>query len=271
MLSKELLQRLVELNDKDEKINYDELMENLGVLEKAHSNLYSLLITTRMKKIMREFGERDTDVYVVTFPKSGTTLMQMILYQLTTEGNMDFKHLYEVSPWCRFSAFFNREMPSVGKRRIIKTHDEYQMLSHIKKGKFIFVIRDCLDVIASFYQHIKDYNDPNVNFADLSSRKMKDWFEYNTEWIQNRKELDVLYVNYEDLIANKKEVVLTTAQFLQIEVDDSVISRVLERTSFEFMKKYESKFGEQPEHWKVYNNFIRSGKVGEGKVQFTDD
>src|SRR5690349_5973798 len=123
MISKEWLQKLSELDDTKEKINYDELVENLSLLEKANSKLHGLLITSRMKKIMREFGERETDIYVVTFPKSGTTLMQMILYQLTTDGNMDFKHLYEVSPWCRFSAYFNQEMPSIGERRIIKSHE----------------------------------------------------------------------------------------------------------------------------------------------------
>ena len=46
-----------------------------------------------------EFGERDDDIYVVTYPKSGTTLMQMMLYQLTTDGKIDFKHIYDVSPW----------------------------------------------------------------------------------------------------------------------------------------------------------------------------
>jgi hypothetical protein len=48
------------------------------------------------------------------------------------------------------------------------------------------------------------------------------------------------------------------------------MERVLQRTSFEFMKKHESKFGDQPDHLKVYNNFIRNGRTGEGKLKFTD-
>ena len=34
------------------------------------------------------------------------------------------------------------------------------------------------------------------------------------------------------------------------------------------MKKYEAKFGEQPDRKKVYNNFIRKGKAGEGKARW---
>lgn len=33
------------------------------------------------------------DIYISTYPKSGTTLMQMIVYQLTTDGRMDFLHI----------------------------------------------------------------------------------------------------------------------------------------------------------------------------------
>ena len=43
---------------------------------------------------------------------------------------------------------------------------------------------------------------------------------------------------------------------------------------FDFMKKNESKFGEQPQHIKhriIYDQFIRSGKVGEGKQQFSPE
>jgi hypothetical protein len=271
MITKELLKQLSDLDDKKEKPDYEELVTNLELLEKANSKLHNILITTRMKKLMKEFGERETDIYVVSYPKSGTTLMQMIIYQLTTNGTMDFNHLYDVSPWCRFSAFFKREMPSVGERRIIKTHDNYEMLAHVKKGKFVFIMRDYLDAISSLHQHIKDNVDPAANLAELNDRQMKEWFTYNTEWIQNKNNLDILYINYEDVVADKMKVIFKISGFLGIEINDKTIQRVLHRTSLEFMKKHERKFGEQPEHWKVYNNFIRHGKVGEGKTMFTPE
>jgi hypothetical protein len=271
MINPELLKKIIDFDDKQEKLNYDELIDSIDLLEKANFKLHNIMITARMKKLMKDFGERETDIYVVSYPKSGTTLMQMILYQLTTDGNMDFNHLYDVSPWCRFSAFFKRTMPSVGARRIIKTHDDYEMLENIKKGKFIFLIRDYLDAITSLHQHVKDYNDPAVNLTELSNRKMKEWFTYNTTWIQNKNQLDVLYIHYEDIVADKMQVVFKIAEFLDIAVNDKLMQRVLHQTSLEFMKKHEHKFGEQPEQWKVYNNFIRKGKVGEGKINFTAD
>jgi hypothetical protein len=223
-----------------------------------------------MKKLMSDFGQRDTDIYVVSYPRSGTTLMQMILYQMTTDGDMGFKHIYDVSPWCRFSAFFNRPMPSINERRIIKTHDSYEMFEHVKRGKFIFLIRDCLDVIPSIHQQTLDYVDPSAEFNQLSTRNMKNWFNYNITWIENKNELEILYLNYEDLVLKKSEIISTLSKFIGLEIDEKTRERVLQNTSFDFMKRHESKFGEQPDQWKVYNNFIRNGRTGEGKLKFTD-
>lgn len=270
MINKDVLRDISEFDEQKEGLDLQEFVDNLDLLENAHAKLHSLLITTRMAKLTSDFGQRETDIYVVSYPRSGTTLMQMILYQMTTDGDMGFKHIYDVSPWCRFSAFFNRPMPSVGERRIVKAHDPYEMFGHVKKGKFIFLMRDCLDVIPSIYQQTLDYVDPSVKFEQLSDRNMKRWFDYNIAWLENKSDLETLYVNYEDLVNQKEDVISLLSKFINIEIDELTMDRVLQRTSFDFMKKHESKFGEQPDHWKVYNNFIRNGRTGEGKLKFTD-
>jgi len=267
MIDKDFLLTVSEFDDKD--IDHQVLLENLDILEKAHSKLHGLLIRTRMKKLMLDFGQQETDVYVVSYPRSGTTLLQMMLYQMTTDGDLGFDHIYDVSPWCRYSAIFNRPMKSIGKRRIIKTHDSYEMFEKIKKGKFIFLVRDCLDVVSSVYQQTLDYVDPSTDFDQLSERNMKRWFEYNSEWLQNKDQLEMLTLHYEDIVRKKEETIKTISKFLKIEINDEILERVLQATSFDFMKKHESKFGEQPDYWKIYDNFIRKGKIGDGKNKFS--
>ncbi|RYD57662.1 MAG: sulfotransferase domain-containing protein [Sphingobacteriales bacterium] len=270
MINVDLLRAVDAFDENLHTPDYDQLILEQELLERSLSKLHELTIKTRMKKLMQEFGERDTDVYIVTFPKSGTTLMQMILYQLTTDGSMDFDHIYDVSPWCRLSAVSKCEMKSTGERRIIKTHDNYEMLKSIRSGKFICVLRDCADVVSSLHQHIKDYINPTADIGELWDRKVKDWLGYNMEWIKNEAGLPVLYINYEDIVQDKRAAILRIASFLGIEVDEARMERVTERSSIAFMKKHEEKFGEQPDHRKVYNNFIRNGRVGEGKRSFTE-
>ena len=58
------------------------------------------------------------------------------------------------------------------------------------------------------------------------------------------------------------------ARYLNLNLTEEIISRVKTHASFEYMKTHESKFGLVPpvEEKKVYNEFIRKGKSGEGKV-----
>ena len=65
-------------------------------------------------------------IYISTYPKSETTLMQMILYHLTTDGRMNFKHIYEVSPLIHNASFLGQKPPDLKSPRIIKTHDNYK-------------------------------------------------------------------------------------------------------------------------------------------------
>jgi len=263
-----LLKALEEFDKKD--IDSQFILENLDTLEKVNSNLHGLIINARVSKFMQDFGQKETDIYVVGYPRSGSTLMQMILYQMTTDGSLEFDHIYDVSPWCRYSAFINQPMKSVGTHRIIKTHDSYEMFGTIKKGKFIFIVRDCLDVVSSVYQQARDYIDPQVAFESLSHRNMKKWCDYNLEWSENKDERKILFIHYEDLLKRKEEIVRVISKFIEVEVNDEIIQRVLHTTSFDFMKKHESKFGEQPNNKKVYNNFIRRGKSGKGKDMFNE-
>lgn len=264
MIDQQLLTSIIEA---PQTINND-LIDNQDLLEKAQAKLWEVMIKVRVTKLMQAFGERDSDIHTVTFAKSGTTLMQMMLYQMTTDGNMDFEHIYDVSPWARYSAVANVEMKSVGERRIIKTHDSYEMLRHIKKGKFIVVIRDCADAIVSLHEHIKSYDNPGIQITNLVDRKMDEWFKFNSEWLKNENKLNITYLHYEDIIADKENIIKKIATFCNIPLNEEILQRTLERSSLSFMKEHETKFGEQPDHWKVFKQFHPQGK-GRRRAQFT--
>src|SRR5260221_11642986 len=59
------------------------------------NSVHNKMISTRRKMDYR--SSRD-DIFIVTYPKSGTTWMQMILYQLITSGEMDIKHIGHLLP-----------------------------------------------------------------------------------------------------------------------------------------------------------------------------
>lgn len=224
---------------------------------------------------MLKFGQREDDIYVCTYMKSGTTLMQMILYQMTTDGNVDFDHIYDVSPWIRNDAFKGNPPLEFPSPRIIKSHDPYDDFEKGIKGRFIHVIRNGKDVAASLYHQNKNYNRPDLEFKEtfrhFFEREGKlNWFSYSKKWLENKKRFNILYVRYEDLLERKEEVIVKLAEFLKLKLTPEILSRALERSSFEFMKQHEDKFGEQPIE-RVYNQFIRKGKKGEGEQYITEE
>jgi len=218
------------------------------------------------------FGERDDDIYISTYPKSGTTLMQMILYHLTTDGKMNFKHIYDVSPWIHNASFIGQKPPDLSSPRIIKTHDNYKEFSKKTKGKFIYIYRNGMDVAISNYHQQKNYNNSDLKLDKYLNVffKKKKWFKHTSEWMSNKKNFSILYVKYEDLLENKTKEIERIISFLGIPRNKKAIERALKYSGFEFMKKNENLFGEQPKvSGKIYNQFIRKGKSGEGKTLLT--
>lgn len=246
-------------------------------LKFLHRKLESLSI--RIEKALREinfliykheFGERDDDIYIISYPRSGTTLTQMLVYQLTTDGNIDFDNLDDVSPWLRNQANNKSELKNLPSPRIIKSHDAYERFDHSVKGKFIYVFRNPEDVALSRYHQDLDYNNTELNIDEYMIQFFRpgryNWFLFHKQWLVNKKKSNILYIKYEDLIDNMDSCIERIVEFCNLDLQNIDIERVKQRSSFAFMKLHSSKFGLRQDKSKDYNynGFIREGKKGEG-------
>jgi hypothetical protein len=238
-------------------------------------------IMSRYRELRAAYGERDSDIYVSTYTRSGTTWMQMILYQLTTDGNMDFDHIYDVSPWFYYSARWSIIPTCSPDPRILKTHDYYNFYDANTKGKFVYVIRDGKDVIVSFYHHkinVKGYTGTfeehfdecvNADYYNCVNGDYYNWFEHVKGWLENKNNFPILYVKYESLKNDFDNEVKRIIDFCDIPVNDSILKRTKERTNFTFMKKCSSQLG-PPRKPKSHHQFIRKGLIGEGSQRLTN-
>jgi len=117
----------------------------------------------------------------------------------------------------------------------------------------------------SLHQHLKDYENPELTFDKNFNDRINKWFDHVSAWLSNERKHKILYIRYEDLQENIRREIERILEFCRLEADKKAIDRAIKRSSFTFMKKYENKFGEQPYRKKVYDQFIRRGKTGEGK------
>src|SRR5580704_1087962 len=66
------------------------------------------------------FVPRPDDVYLASYARSGTTWLQMIVYQLTTNGNMDFAHITQPIPYFERALAQGRDLNRLPSPRIFK-------------------------------------------------------------------------------------------------------------------------------------------------------
>ena len=225
-----------------------------------------------------QFVPRSDDIFVVTYPRSGTTWMQMILYQLTTEGKMDFPHITAVCPWFERSLKDGKAYDALPAPRVFKSHLSYRK---IPKGpcKYIYVARDGKDVAVSYYHFQKTHMGYKGTWDEFFQRFLKgqdsygSWFGHVRGWWEHRHDANVLFLYYEELTTDLPGCLRRISDFCGLEINPERWGDILERCSFAFMKQHESQFdpltamlyeqGFQP------NSHLRKGRSGEGSEQLS--
>lgn len=216
-----------------------------------------------------EFVPRADDVFIATYPRSGTTWMQMILYQLTTDGDMDIPHINQHSPWFEHSRRWGRGFEMLPPPRVFKTHLLYDELP---KGpcKYIYVARNGRDVAVSYYHLYRSHLGFRGTFDEFFDRFMAgkvdfgSWFDHVSNWWAQRDNPKVLLLRYEDLLRDLGAGVRRIIGFCELDLEPERIPAILERCSFTFMKKHEDQFdhltGELFEQGKRLRSFLRHGR-----------
>lgn len=221
-----------------------------------------------------DFRIRPSDVFVVTYPRSGTTWTQMIVYQLLTDGRLDFPHITQVSPWFERSvSITGRNLEEVPAPRILKSHLDYRQ---IPKGdaRYIYVMRNGADVATSYYHfyctHLGFTQDFDAFFKLFLAGRLQfgAWFTHVAGWHAHRNDPNVLFITYEAMRDDLAAVIRQMITFLELEISESRLADILPRCSFAFMKAHENKFdhisGMIWEKGYQQHAFIRKGEVGRG-------
>tara|TARA_B100000953_G_C17963718_1_gene403838 strand:- start:88 stop:948 length:861 start_codon:yes stop_codon:yes gene_type:complete len=141
----------------------------------------------------------------------------------------------------------------------------------------IYIVRDPRALISSIYHHLSlNSLDESVNmllrkstWGGLKSKPvgefLSSWEIHYLSWKRFPK--NFLLIKYEDLIKNPDEEVLRLCKFLKkffdFNYNDEIIKKIIENTSFEKLKKYETKYGfEESVYGEKENkkkNFFRLG------------
>jgi hypothetical protein len=193
---------------------------------------------------------RPSDVFIATYPKSGTTWAQHIAHGLRSGGSMDFDEICEVVPWLE-SALDMGQDPNADQHwepRLFKVHlngDEVP-----SGGRYVLAVRDPKAVVVSFHRFF-DGTYFEAGAIDLETFA-REWFIGGTvsgrywghlkSWWPKVGRPDTLAMAYEDMVADHRGTVVRFAEFLGAGVDEGVIDVVVHQSSRGFMTSHGHQF-----------------------------
>lgn len=187
------------------------------------------------------FRPRPSDVFIATYPKSGTTWLQQIVHVLRG-GDTEFDEISAVVPWLEsaIDTGLDLDADQPGQLRAFKTHLAIPELP--AGGRCIYALRDPKDVAVSFFRFFEGWMfEPGsisldafvADFLASGSRSGRYWDHLRSSWPALSRP-DVLPLCYEDMRADLEGAVRRVARFLGVD-DEAAIGRAVACSSFEYM------------------------------------
>lgn len=196
-----------------------------------------------------EFEPREDDVYVVGYPRSGGTFLQVVLLELAGRGGFDFVHLASRSPnldleLTRGNGRFLAALPSPRILRSFRRREELP-----RHGRFVYAARDLYDVAASSYRHaslLLGYEPERGRFLRRFLRgghlsMSPSWFDHLRSWWPHRNDPDVLFLDYDEMVGDLDGTIRRVAAFAGLPLDESRMPEIRERCSLASMKRHAAK------------------------------
>ncbi|KAK9504263.1 hypothetical protein O3M35_010637 [Rhynocoris fuscipes] len=225
------------------------------------------------------FEVKKDDLWIVTYPRSGTTLNQELLWLLNnnldyeTAANVplaerfpffefnviaDDKFLKEVLEMNNYSAEAQEEVKKrdtpgyeIGKNmkspRHFKTHLPLSLLppNLIDTCKVVYIARNPFDVSISFYHHNKkirahDFHGSFQKYWEFFEKNLvlcTPYWEHIREGWQNRNHSNLLFIFYEDLIRDKPGTIRKMCSFLNKEISDDDLNKLIEHINYDNFQK----------------------------------
>ena len=251
---------------------------------------------------IKSWKVRQSDVYVLTFPKNGTTWIQELVWLLQNDGN--FKEAKAVQLDLRFpflefpiiTDFLKDEMPpflqvdflksveEMPSPRLIKSHLHLCLLPDdlLETSKVVTCLRNPKDTVVSFYHHEKlvkchDYTGDFPTYFSLFMDNLllySSYFEYVKEAWQRRNHPNMCLLFFEDMKKDLAMNIKKVAKFLDKDITDDMLGKLVDHLSFTKMKNNAAVNREDGVLNGIFNeegHFMRKGEIGDWKNYFTDE
>lgn len=237
------------------------------------------------------FKARPDDLLICTYPKAGTTWVQEIVDMIQQNGDVvkcrrapcyTRVPFIDLNPPKPFPSGLE-EAEAMPSPRTIKSHLPVQLIPPSfweQNCKVIYVARNAKDIMVSYY-HFQKMNKGLVEpgtwceyFDAFQNGKVPwgSWYDHVKGWWDAKDSRRILYIFYEDLKEDPRREILKVAQFMDLELSEELLEKIILHTTFQAMKENPmANFTTLPSF--IFDHsvspFMRKGIVGDWKNHFT--
>ncbi|XP_022251957.1 sulfotransferase 1C2-like [Limulus polyphemus] len=222
---------------------------------------------------------RDDDIFVVTYPKCGTTWMTYIIWEILNKGAPlppANSLLFQLAPFLDLSGTEVAE--TMESPRLFRTHLPYRLVPKNPSTKYVYVTRNPFDCCVSFYYHMKGMkhiSGVSGSFEDffedfiLGKVGYGDYFDHLKEGYHHRNDPNILFVTYEGMKQDPKGHILKVAKFIgeehlkSLQENEEILEMILKNSQV-FTDKAD------PSN-QIKVDFFRKGIIGDWKNHFSPE
>lgn len=237
-----------------------------------------------MDLVHKEFVAQDGDVFIVTYPRSGTTWTEQMVHLLLNRGVQGEQRITDAVPWLETLPHRPNGMSDFLKtmqgRRAFTSHLPQPLMPHLASStaRIVYVARNPKDVAVSTFfhdqsksgyegtwqEHFQLFMHGEVNFGS--------YFDHVLPWYSAASEnKNIVFLKYEDLKHDHRGSVAKLASFLDIGADAKLIDTVVDSSSFRAMTgNQNTNFDWVPQKEGKPKHF-RRGDIGDWRNHFSPE
>ena len=249
---------------------------HLTTLNRSFVNRHHLVYNMRIRK---------DDVWVVTYPKCGTTWTQEMTWNIMNGVRVDkiSEELFDRSPFIdipmienltlKDAELFFEKLDSMPSPRTIKSHYPFELLppALLDTCKVVYVCRNMKDACVSYFHHFRLFKsfkfystfDVFANMYRKGSLLQGGYFEMLRSGWKRRDHPNMLFFWYEEMKQDQKFWMMKIMNHIGYQLSKDKIEELCEALKFENFRKTSSMNLAAHRHNENQGQFLRKGIVGD--------